>query len=825
MAASDLINPGFELGNLSGWDFETVSGSATQAITTLNSQAGSYNLTTTGSGTYNAINEAAPSCTEGTSITASLYVRLSSSGTSSGRAAIFWYDSGDNLLSTSLGNVVQKPGSNLKRWVLSKVIASAPANTAYVRTGYQCVGVAGSAIRFDSLLWNYEYDRGIVLVTPVNGDTFTQGDNVQFRVNVTGDEPAAVSVAYRADGVAFATVTDAPYNFNYAALTPGTYVITALLTLTGGGTVLSNAATITISATPPVPPITREYKASNSYTYLVADNFSGLSAAIPSTALVVGVELVLDYTLNALIRSKDYNVEASAATNQVAFDITNNGVLEAVLMDKDGTNYSMSGSTLSEEIPIVRSDFTVTEDGLSEGKRWTVMTSAETGITVGGEGQLFGQDPVAITDFLGKAIGIKFYPNLAAKPAYADSGDAAFRFFINRLRLRVYFDAGSVEYYFASPDKTQVIKGELVSSAVLDGSLRTFDASGVLQLADSLEIMDGEQTWIGDDWTIHSAYPPTDANQIGDVDEREFADGIGMRYNGLPSQSAIVNNRSRYQFITENFYGDQNLNSIYGVHGLPRAFAYNGDWFYKIYTQPDPIKDSPRHIEAHHQHLALGYSAGNVDISVVGQPYNFDGAQGASSWAIGDKVVGLLELSGTILGVFGSKSVWGISGTTVDNFATQVISPKIGAVEYTIADMGYPVYANAYGIYTLAQVQQYGDYLGSPMSQDISPWLRPRLARKYTSAKEVVVAWPVRSKNQYRLAFNDGYVLSMTMNYGQQNAPTFSTQKYFITEPDTDPVLGIDLLDYPGIIPIAVSSELDDSGEERIHVAHYLGEQ
>src|SRR5690606_37814104 len=132
------------------------------------------------------------------------------------------------------------------------------------------------------------------------------------------------------------------------------------------------------------------------------------------------------------------------------------------------------------------------------------------------------------------------------------------------------------------------------------------------------------------------------------------------------------------------------------------------------------------------------------------------------------------KLSGTILGVYGTKSITGISGTTVDNFATQTISPNIGATEYTVTDMGFPVHANTYGIYTLSQVQQYGDYMGTPMSVDISPWLRPRLIRKVTSDKEVVCAWPVRSKNQYRLAFSDGYVVSMPLN--GQAVPTFSFQ-------------------------------------------------
>ena len=74
----------------------------------------------------------------------------------------------------------------------------------------------------------------------------------------------------------------------------------------------------------------------------------------------------------------------------------------------------------------------------------------------------------------------------------------------------------------------------------------------------------------------------------------------------------------------------------------------------------------------------------------------------------------------------------------------------------------------------------------------------------------------MRSKNQYKLAFADGYVLTMTMNYGTQQTPTFSKQKYFLFADDVySPTW-----EYPSLIPAAISSELDDSGEERIHVAN-----
>lgn len=703
---------------------------------------------------------------------------LSDAGEAGVAVKLYWYDEDQVFIDDDTGTYLDSGEEH--EWGTASLTATAPTGAAFVRLGCDMFRNAGSDyLLVDTFEWDLDFDRTIVLTSPDDGDVFTEGDTVQLRVTITGESPDIESVTYY-DGVDdIATVAAYPYGYNISTLALGDHDIHAEAALEGGGVISSETVTITVQADPIVPD-TREFKASNSYTYLVAKNFSNLGGSIPSIALVTGIELVVDYRMDVLIRSKDFDIDIEGSDPNVIFDIVPSCVLEAILLDEDDGDFIAKGGAITGDIPFVRSDFDLNEEGTSEEKKWTVLEGGVETITLGGETDLFGLPSIAMADFIDRSMGIRFYPNITTKPTSADSGDACIRFYMDKLRLRVYFDAGSAEYYFANADKTKIIKGVLVASYADYGDFRTSDASGVLQLRPELTIVSGTQTWIGDDWTIHAAYPPTDDNQIGTVAIRGAEDGVGMSYNGLPSAGAVVENRSRYQFITANFFAVKELDSIYGAHGLPRAFAYNGDFFYKIHTQADPEKDQPRHLAYHHGHLVLGFDDGRVDISVVGQPYNFAGVMGASEWSIGDKVTGLLPLSGTILGMFGSKSIWGLSGTTVDNFSTQVISPNIGAVEYTVTDMGFPVYANAYGIYTLAQTQQYGDYLGTPMSQDVSPWLRPRLVRKYTSDKEVVVAWPVRSKNQYRLAFADGYVLSMTLNAGQQSAPTFSFQQYTI---------------------------------------------
>lgn len=748
-------------------------------------------------------------CTPGKSITANCMIALEAGNPGMhGQIALVWEDANGTHLGNALGTLLYRyaVGSGYN---VSSVTATVPPGAVNVRIEI-AIGAqySGSVIYVDNVTWNNEAEAA-TLAYPLSGAEYAVEAPVPFRIYSMGSVGIS-SVEYFAENTSTATEVSvgvssaAPWGVNYSELEEGSYIARAEINLAGGGKIDTNTVPFVISEDPQPPGELQEFRASNAYTYFIAKNFAGIAGSMPPTAQVVGARVILDYSIQALVRSKDVDIEDAASSQyEAAFAIAPSVSFEAALLTDNTTSYTQVGTAMIGQADVAISDFTVSEDSTSEGMRFTVLDGSPQTVVIGGEDALFGTDFIPASEFVTKALGVRFFPNLELKPEYADKGDACYRVKIDKVRLQVYFDAGSIEYYFASPGYGNVIKGELVAGYADTGRFENGDAAGILQLTSNLVSVEGSAEYIDSGWTIHAAYPPSTSNQIGVVAQT-------MSYNGLPVSSQLDAVNSRMQFISANFYGDLTYDSIYGVSGAGRAFAYNGDWFYKIHAHPSEEKDKPRHVEYYHTHLALGYKEGRVDISVVGEPYNFDGADGASSWAIGDSVTGLSILSGTMLGVFGRKSIHGIAGTTVDNFATQVLSPKVGAIEYTVADMGFPVYANTYGIYTLAQTASYGDYLGTPMSQDVSPWLRPRLTSNRANPKGVVCSWPVRAKNQYKLAFSDGYVLTMTVNNGLQEAPTFSKQLYAIGG--------------EALVPGAISSELDHNGEERIHVTGRLAQ-
>lgn len=385
---------------------------------------------------------------------------------------------------------------------------------------------------------------------------------------------------------------------------------------------------------------------------------------------------------------------------------------------------------------------------------------------------------------------------------------------IDRIRIKVHYELNFTRYYFW--DGTDDVQADLISYYVTTGDVQTGNAEGFMQFANIVETTGAvrRSIQIGDE--IHVAAGGASDTKVGDV--------TSLEVNAPAPKNLIDGQESKYSIITANFYANDDYDGIYGVTGASRAFEFDGTYYLTIFTQEDATKDIPRHIAFHHYHLALGYQGGQIVFSVAGEPSNFDGVLGAVEMAVGDRITGLLPLKGATLGVFCENSIWGINGTVTDQFTTQTISPKLGAIEYTVVDMGEVVFCTSNGISTLSQTDKYGDFLGERLSYNVTPWLQPRLRRRNSSttiAKDIVCAIPFRTKNQYRLFFKDGYVLIMTLNPDGTSEFTYAQYYKYDSTDEGEEWDDPDYYEARFIVPLAWSSQVDDNGEERIHISHF----
>ena len=487
-------------------------------------------------------------------------------------------------------------------------------------------------------------------------------------------------------------------------------------------------------------------------------------------------------------------------------------------------------------LPTNRTSYTWTSSGpsmsfYSVAGKW--IDPSNITLTIGSPTELFGLTDVSRGVIERREFGLVLYGENLVNSTPLTTTDFNFptsplgmvgatRLGIDSLVIRIHYDEPSARYYVREGSTNKILTFDLVNNTVLKGQLRDRTAEGNLQVVNIQSvnsgadfknvILGGDEIYLDDLFT----------RKVADV--KGTAGEVAMALNGLPALDDIVEQASRYQFITANFFAREDWDGFYGVSGAGKAFSFaafdadnDGDeeqYLQFITTNTIvPDEDRPRHIEVFQNHLALGYKDGTVRLSVPGEPELFDGIAGAVEIGVGDRVTGLLSMRGKALGIFCEKKIITLLGDDADNFTLETLAPKTGAIEYTVVDMGIPLYCDNRGISTLEQSQKYGNFVGIRMSQKVSPWILPRMTRAedlFSLAKGagVVCAVPVRAKNQYRVFFRDGRVLILTMNGDGSLAYTYAL--YYLNEERDE-----------FIVPIAHSSEVDGDGVERIHLAHF----
>lgn len=384
---------------------------------------------------------------------------------------------------------------------------------------------------------------------------------------------------------------------------------------------------------------------------------------------------------------------------------------------------------------------------------------------------------------------------------------------IDYIKFIVYYTAPNSKVYFW--DGVDDVSANIVSQWVRDGDLLIGDGEGTLQVY-NVEPEAGatrQHINVGDE--IRTA-PNGAGNLLGEVNSF-------FRGSSLPSLSMILEKQSRYQAITANYYAREDWDAFYGVSGAGRAFVYDDFFFRNIFTGLDDDLDIPRHVAYHHGHLVLGYAAGVVEVSAAGRPEDYYTPGAFTEVGFGDRITGLVPMNGTTLGVLCESTIHGLLGTNVDDFNTQVLDPDSGCIEYTIGDIGKPIWCSYNGISGFDQTAAYGDFLGTRLSSIVHPWLLGRLKKNnglygLRGATSVVCAISIKDKNQYRVFFEDGYILTMTL---YQDQPVFTIQQYYTEVPSILPIGVPNPLEVQVVVPIAHSVAVDRFGRNRVHVSHY----
>jgi hypothetical protein len=250
-----------------------------------------------------------------------------------------------------------------------------------------------------------------------------------------------------------------------------------------------------------------------------------------------------------------------------------------------------------------------------------------------------------------------------------------------------------------------------------------------------------------------------------------FQNGEDIKVSGVRratcvgTQSAItLQPGGRFEFDNYNFTGSADTLRMYGCDGVNRGFEFDGNVFVPIETGMS--QDSPKFVRCHKGHLFFAFK-GSLQHSSIGEPYRWSViVGGASELGLGDDCTGLHVVSGSeghaALMVFCRNRIFVLYGNSSADWNLVVLSDKTGAIPYTTQLVVSPVFLDDLGITTSEQSMVFGNFKHGIISDKVFPILSRIVA-------DAVASTVVRTKNQYKLFFKDGYGLTVTF-MGRQTA-------------------------------------------------------
>ncbi len=207
-----------------------------------------------------------------------------------------------------------------------------------------------------------------------------------------------------------------------------------------------------------------------------------------------------------------------------------------------------------------------------------------------------------------------------------------------------------------------------------------------------------------------------------------------------------------YRFENINFGGAATSLKMYGCDGKNKAFEFDGTTFNQITT--GMTTDTPFLITEHKKHLFLGFANGSLQHSPPTDPRGtWSVVVDAGELGMGEEITEIKSLPGDVLGIWCRDSIHLLSGTGVGSWVLATHAKETGGIKGTVQNTGKILFLNNTGIAELSATNAYGNFKSATISNDIQP-LIDSLKRR------AVCSVAVASKNQYRIFFDDGHLLT-----------------------------------------------------------------
>ncbi len=213
----------------------------------------------------------------------------------------------------------------------------------------------------------------------------------------------------------------------------------------------------------------------------------------------------------------------------------------------------------------------------------------------------------------------------------------------------------------------------------------------------------------------------------------------------------------RFEVVIGNIGGGVVNYRAYGCDGVNRAWEFDGTNLVPIVT--GMAADTPTHVAVHKQHLFLSFGA-SLQFSGLGLPFQWTPLLGAGEIAMNANITCLVPLPGDqtsgALAVYTRRDTSILYGTSSANFALSTFNSGAGAVPYSGQTLDQAFTLDDRGVMTLGATLSFGNFTPASLTMNIRPYLQGRV-------NNLVLSTIDRQKAQYRILFNDGYGLYLTM--------------------------------------------------------------
>ena len=234
----------------------------------------------------------------------------------------------------------------------------------------------------------------------------------------------------------------------------------------------------------------------------------------------------------------------------------------------------------------------------------------------------------------------------------------------------------------------------------------------------------------------------------------------------------------RFECVNHNFYALVDQYRMYGVDGVSMGFEWDGSVFVPLATAN--TVDTPKHLAAHSDSLFFTFAGGSLQQSDAGLPYQWTSG---NEYGAGAEIAGLKVEVGDVLLVLCRTKTRFLYGNWADGFQMKGFYDDAGGIEWSLQRMGESKYLDDRGLTNLANVQAFGDFRDSTISNNIEKMLLSRISKLQSSVI-------VKQKNQYRMFFTDGTGIILTLNGKKLSGFT----QIAFNDPDTEAELPVNVV-------------------------------